>query len=596
MKLPRSDAARRPEGDAASCSLVDAASIEIATQSVLLWAVVLPTGIVVFPAILFPLCIFIVAHLLGTISVNLQWISGWAETKWWTLLVTSGIVSLAVTGARYIAHRISERSPRERRLRPLSGRQGEALDQIVAELWRPLAKGRQGPPLVMWFSNFNVLASASESGRSRVIEVSSALWERAVRRDAVAIGILVHEMAHLVFRDGRRLRPLEAIVPAARLVLKLTMAGIVATAVVAAIVSSMESGGAPMHSLLLREVSVVAFAALVLLIPSLANLIIRRQAALITALIEIRADIVAGIWTNGLSGFAHSLAQDPSVKSSSLAEISHSILSPDLTHISNSERVALLNDTTRLATPKLRYFALSLALPFLLSLNPYTPLLASGAFDHLLVSVVAVVAHVATIAMIVSAAPSLFTPLSWSTTAKLGVFLCLVSVLPQINLFQIGYLLTHLATAIASPGGFGPDLLTPEGVLSDITIAFTGLWESLVVASGGLFFLLAAACSAASLRAQSVLARRKTSELGSRPSRRTWLAPSAVAGVVAFASVRDEWRSPEEWPFILGADWFAITSSVPWVRLCAPELASMVVLGLQTVVLRTFVNRRDLGH
>lgn len=590
MKLPKTDAARHPEVDAASNALVEASSIEIAAQTVLLWLVVLPTGIVLVPATLFALCLYIVANLMGELSTNLQWVGSWAESNWSTLLIASGIVSLSVSGAHSFVRRSSEHFPRERRLHPLSGRQGEALNQIVAELWRLLPKRSQSPPLVMWFSNFNVLASASESGASRAIQVSSALWERAVRRDAVAIGILAHEMAHLVFRDGRRLRPMERIVAAARLVLDITKAGVVTTAVVAGIVFAVESSGAPMNSLPWREVSVVAFAALVLLIPSLANLTIRRQAALITALIEIRADAVAGIWTNGLAGFARSLAQDPSVKSSSLAEIRHSILSPDLTHVSNSERVALLNDPARLATPKLRYLALSLTLPFLLPLNPYTPLLAGGAFDHMLVSAVVVVAHITTVAMTVSAALSLCAPLSWRTTARLGVFLCLASTLPRINLYQIGYLLTHLATAIASPGGFGPDPLTAESIVGDIATTFNGLWETFVDASGGLLFLLAVACSAASLRAQSVLARQQASELRSRLSKWTWVAPSIVAGFVAFASTYDEWRSPEVWPFILGADWFAVTSSVPWVRFCAPELASMVVLALQIVGLRLFVN------
>ncbi|WFU92168.1 hypothetical protein QA644_33785 (plasmid) [Rhizobium sp. CC1099] len=593
MKLPRTDAARCSEVDAASNALVEASSIEIAAQTVLLWLVVLPTGIVLVPATLLALCLYIVANLMGELSANLQWIGSWAESKWSTLLVASGIVSLSVSGAQFFMCRSSEYFSRERRLHPLSGRQGEALNQIVAELWRLLPKKRQNPPLVMWFSNFNVLASASESGASRAIQVSSALWERAVRRDAVAIGILAHEMAHLAFRDGRRLRPMESIVAAARLVLNITKAGVVTTAVVAGIVFAVESSGAQMNSLPWREVSVVAFAALVLLIPSLANLIIRRQAALITALIEIRADAVAGIWTNGLAGFARSLAQDPDVKSSSLAEIRHSILSPDLTHVSNSERVALLNDTARLATPKLRYFALSLALPFLLPLNPYTPLLAGGAFDHMLVSAVVVVAHVTTVGMTVSAALSQCAPLSWRTTTWLAVFLCLASTLPRINLYQIGYLLTHLATAIASPGGFGSDPLTWESIVGDTAIAFCGLWESFVDASGGFLFVLAMACSAASLRAQSALARRQASEPGSRLGKWTWVAPAIASGIVAFVSTYDEWRSPEVWPFVLGADWFAATSSVPWARLCAPELASMVVLVLQVVGVRVFVNRRN---
>jgi hypothetical protein len=371
--------------------------------------VVLPTAVVIFPATMIALSSYLIAHLVGDLSANLQWVGSWAERHWWWVFVASVIGSLAIGGARFISCS-SGYFHIDRRLRPLSGRAGEELTNIVEQLWRALAVGVRCPPKVRWFPNFNVMASANQSGVFQEIQVSSALWERAVRRDPIAVGILAHEMAHLVFRDGYRVRLMEMVVAAARRVMGSVTVGVIVTAAVTGILLVVKSD-ISWTELGWREAAVLAFMARALLIPLIANLTVRREAGLITALVEIRADACAGLWTNGLSGFARSLSQDPSVKVSSLADINHSLFSPDLTHVSNSERIALLSDIFKLATPKVRYFALSLALPFLIPLNPFTPLIEGGALDQMLVAAVVLVAHVTTVAMIVSAAPLLPNPL-----------------------------------------------------------------------------------------------------------------------------------------------------------------------------------------
>jgi hypothetical protein len=217
----------------------------------------------------------------------------------------------------------------------------------------------------------------------------------------------------------------------------------------------------------------------------------------------------AGLWTSGLAGFARALSNDPQVKASSLADLRHSLLSPDVTHVSTAERIALLNDTVRLATPKLRYFALSLALAFILPLNPYTPLIEGGAFDHLFIAAAVVVMHVAAVSMVISSAFALNGPFGWRPVALLAAFLCIATILPKVNLYEFGYLLTNSVVRMVLPGGFGGDAQTWESIASDIATTFRGLHDKFVSASGGVIgTLIAIVCAAISLRVLSVLTRR----------------------------------------------------------------------------------------
>ncbi|MDG4878266.1 hypothetical protein P9273_24635 [Mesorhizobium sp. WSM4935] len=587
---------RKPEAqdcaaeDTAAHALVEACSIEIAAQKVLLWVVVLPTAIVILPATVIALALYLTVHLIGAISTNLHWIGEWAEEHWWSQLVASGIISLAVGWVPSILSRNPSLVRGERRLRALTGQAGGALASIVSDLWQLLPRAAaQPPPTVMWFANFNVMASANDRSNFKEIHVSSALWERAIRRDPIAIGILAHEMAHLVFHDGPRLRSIEGFVATAHRALGAAKISVLLPAAMAGIAAVVNY--TTLFDLVCYEVAVVAFAALVLLVPIFADVIVRRSAALITALIEIRADACAGLWTDGLAGFARSLSADSSVKPSSPADIRHSVLSPDLTHISNSERIALLSDTQRLATPKLRYFALSLALPFLLPLNPLTPLQGGGMLDYILVAAVVVVAHFTAIAMIVSGAPALSASVSWRTTSTLGAFLCVAIILPQVNLYQFGYLLSHLAAGLVSPGGFGTDALTWETMLSDIEISIIGLLDDFLKATGGGLIFVAMICSTVCLRVLSSRTRQIISVLPRKIPKSLWIGPASLASIATLASIYDKWRSPTFFPFNLAAVWFEATISMPWVRLCTPELVGVIIFALEIACLKVSASR-----
>jgi hypothetical protein len=572
-----------------SRALIDACSIEIAAQALLLLAVVVPIAMVIFPAALIAFGLSILANILGELSADFLAAGSWVQQHWLLLGFAAGVAIVAFSAVSVSWSLADARHTRvtERRLRPPSGRAGDKLIGIVADLWRGLPRSAGNPPRIFWFPNFNVMASAAEGGNSREILVSSALWERAVQGNAVAVGILAHEMAHLVFHDARMLRLLEGLAASARRVLSAVVFFVLVVAVLQSgrMLVGGARGEAPIGEVFLQQAAVFVFASLVLIVPILAMLAIRRQAALVTALVEIRADACGGLWTNGLGGFAQALSIDPDLRASPLSDLRHSLLSPGLTHVSPSERIELLRDMGRLATPKMRYFALTLALPFLLPVNPFTPLLEAGAFDFIFIAFVVVAAHVTTVGMVIAGAMALPTPLTWKRAATLAAFLCVATVLPRVNLYEIGYLLTHLAAGVVQPGGFGAEPLTRGSVSNDIAISLGGLWDKLRAASGGSAVLVAVFFSALALRSLSLLARAPQNRLLRGP--RLWGLPTICAGAAAAASAYDEWRF-----FSLPAgitDLITLSNSIPWLRLCASELAAVFGFAVQTG-LRSFRN------
>jgi hypothetical protein len=156
--------------------------------------------------------------------------------------------------------------------------------------------------------------------------------------------------------------------------------------------------------------------------------------------------------------------------------------------------------------------------------------------------------------------------------------------LPKLNLYEIGYLLTNSVVRLVLPGGFGGDPQTWESIASDIATTFNGLLNKLVGASGGASgTLIAIVLSAISLRVLSVLAHNVVSRWPEPSTSQLIALPSLAAGVVAIGSAYDEWRSqffaiP---PLSLAGDWTAFTTSYPWVRLCAPEVAAAFVFAIQ---------------
>ncbi|MDA9420937.1 hypothetical protein [Bradyrhizobium sp. CCBAU 53380] len=564
--------------DRSARSVIKACSIEIVAQATLLFLVVVPTATLVFPSLLIALGAFGAAQLLDRVGL-LHGAQGWTEANFTLLLITAfaSIVLLSAAHVRHLVLAAPEPRSNERRSRPVSGRAGDDLVALVSEMWRSLPHTRGDPPSLVWFPNFNVMASARGTGTAGEIQVSSALWQRATKGDAVAMGILAHEMCHLLFRDDRILRLVGAVGRTSRLVIQSTM--IVILALAAALVGLIAFGRTGANSwtdAALHVLAVLCFSALFLLLPMIGLLLVGRQVSLITALMELRADAVGALWTSGLSGFAQALADDPSVRASSLADLRHSLLSADLTHLSTFERVALLKDESRLGAPKLRYFALSLLLPFLLPINPLTPLWSGGVIDHSLMALTAVTAHATTVAMLLVSSRAFSKPISWEMAASMALFLCLASLLPRVNLYDFGYLFTHLSAGLTQSGGFGSDPLTPVRVVQGIVTTLASVRAKLFTESGGWTLLVALGCAAVSLRALSIVAR--VSRLNWRWH---WLAPSISAGLAALLSTYDEWRSFSFPPFDLAADWINLTKDVIWLRIAAPEVAAIGVAVLQ---------------
>ncbi|MDA9545314.1 hypothetical protein ACM43_12845 [Bradyrhizobium sp. CCBAU 45321] len=568
--------------DHSARSLAEACSIEIVAQATLLFLVVVPTATLLFPSLLIALVAFGSAQLLDRFEL-LHGAQDWTEVNF-KLLLGTAFVSILMFSAAHIRHLIlaaPDSRSNERRLRPVSGRAGDDLVALVSEMWRSLPHTHGAPPSLVWFPNFNVMASARGTGASGEIQVSSALWQRAAKRDPVAMGVLAHEMCHLLFRDDRLLRFLQAVGRTSRIVIRATIVMIMALAAALVILIPLGRTGANSWTDAgLHVLAVLCFSTLFLLLPSIGLLLIKRQVSLITTLMEIRADAVGGLWTSGLSGFAQALADDPSVRASSLADLRHSLLSPDLTHLSTFERIALLKDESRLGTPKLRYFALSLALPFLLPINPLTPLWGGGVLDHSWMALTASTAHVRTVAMLIMSSRAFSKPISWKTAVSMAVFLCLASFLPRVNLYDFGYLFTHLSACLTQSGGFGSEPLTPDRIVEDILTTFASVCEKLIAASGGWMLLLALGCATVSLRALSIVARV------SQPNWRwQWVAPSIAAGLAALLSTYDEWRSFSFPPFDLAADWIKLTKEMIWLRIAAPELAAIGIAALQVVAI-----------
>lgn len=561
--------------------LLKACNLEIGVQLLLFWGVIVPIGVVIFPAAVIVACFSVAANLATEISASVDWMGKWVEEQFWVMFAVAAIACASAAVVQIVKdNRQSAKPALHRRLRSPIGPAGLILTNIVDALWRslPATRGRS-PPTILWFPNFNVLARTEEQGLSQSLQISSTLWDRTVRGDVVAHGILAHELAHLVYRDGRRLRPLETVITAARRILNVASGCVLATAIASAVTYLIWSYVA-FNELLWRAASVMGLSVLVLLIPVLSLLTIRRQSAFITALIEVRADVSAGVWTGGISKFGDTLANDQTLKGSSISDLRHSLISPSLTHLSNFERVKLLKEEERIGTPKLRYFALSIVLAFVLPINPYTPLFAGGSLDYLIMAAVIVAVHFAAFGMIIIAANARSDPLSWQAAGKLAVFLCTALCLPHVNMYEIGYLLTHFTAALVMPGGFGTDPTTVATLWNDIATSFYGLWTKLLDASGGFAFIVAVACSAISLRALSLLARQSYRHKAISLNTWFWFVPACAGGLVALVSTYDPWRVPESSLFDLGKQWFSVTESIPWVRLCAPGIAATILVAV----------------
>jgi len=90
--------------------------------------------------------------------------------------------------------------------------------------------------------------------------------------------------------------------------------------------------------------------------------------SLIVMLLELQADLIAADLDGSIESFVFVVGKEPAIRDSGWRGRWKSVIGMNVTHLSPRERVDLLQCPDRLLTPKLRYFAFSLALPVILLL------------------------------------------------------------------------------------------------------------------------------------------------------------------------------------------------------------------------------------
>ena len=279
-----------------SLLIAKACSTEVRAHLIVFGGLVLPVLLCVFPTLIFFLA---TTAFLQSVPFSGSEVQQWVDRN---LILLWVVVSFAIgLAAFWIARRhirdAIEDALASRSLHAPKGRKGDMLRERVAVLWTRFGGAKQAVPRVVWFANFNVLAHASDQDGDRQIEVSSGLWERVLREDPVAEAILAHEIAHLVHRDPRVFRTLEASVTAARVILwRVSLIGVALYLyyLVANLVMAADNGS---NALLLKALSDIAAVVSVLVVLPLCVIAARRYAGFIAALIEIRADVSAALWT-----------------------------------------------------------------------------------------------------------------------------------------------------------------------------------------------------------------------------------------------------------------------------------------------------------
>lgn len=465
-----------------------------------------------------------------------------------------------------------------RPLREPKGIKGGVLINTVDSLWKDLGVSERPSPNVVWFVNFNLLAHAVEKNKRQEIQVSSGLWEKIAQEDSIANVILTHEIAHLVHRDPLVFRFLNACINGAQKNIKHILNVCIFSAILVLIQQLSEdiAKSISMLNIVRHSIAIIATASLVLAILPLGEIIVRRYIGFMSSLMEVRADVSAGLWTEGLDQFVSSLKNEP-LRRLTLKDLIHSLFSLDMTHISDIERLTILKSSDRLITPKIRYFVLSLSLAFFFPLNSVTPWLASGAIDHLIMLTTVVAFHAAGISMIILSAEAVL--ISWSRSFILAMALCASEALPNINFGEVGYMLTNLAISLGNSLGFGSEPVSYDRITQDFSVTMNGFISDIKESLHFGWFIISVAVATFALHHLSLVSKKLYAKNTSLKYQKLFIAVG-IACFMAIISGYDPWRNYffEIWPLCLAENWFLWTEAFPWVRLCSPSLSSFLML------------------
>ena len=452
-----------------------------------------------------------------------------AGDRWVTITgVLAFVLPLAplAAGARRERRRMALEDRRASAGMPLPpGPQGVLLTDTVATVWKTLsASAGRNLPCVVCQPNFRVLAHAYDDGREQTIEVSAGLASRVVRDDALALSILRHEMAHLVYVDLPAIRRQSLAAAAAVFSIDISTAACLAAALTIVVLTDV--GTFPVAPTILNILAVhaaIAFATLNVIMPLLlGRYAIRRYAGFCVALAEMRADVSAGVWGDGLAAFSHRLAADPTVAAPSFDDVGLAYLAPALSHFPARERAALLGDPERLATPKLRYFAIAIIVIWLLAFHQ-----GQQVWDAALLALGVAFLQALTVTMVVDAGGHTRATAWLAATLAFGVLLA--QALPLISIEGVVYLTQHLTAALVVPGGFGD--AADADYWRDTVETFQEFGRFVSQATGGFAFPLALAITFGAFWLEPRLAAR----LQPRRSRRAGFAAAVLTATASFA-------------------------------------------------------------
>lgn len=535
--------------------------------------VLTPILMFIFPSFM----LLVSATMMNSMATQYSFLTGWIGPvqRMPQVVALVAAVMTAVLALVWEAH-VSRRAP-SLVLRQPSGRDGDTLLTIVEGQWRRLGKSTPAP-VVRWFASMNIAAYAVETAAGAELQISAGLWRAVVSGSSAAEAILAHELAHVVYRDARLLRLIKHINTATRAVILII--AVVSTSTVALILFErcatalrIDQGAWAVGRIMLQTMGI---AGIVLILFPLCWLALKRQTALIISLIEIRADIAAAMWTGGLERFTQRFAEQENVVRSTDRDLLSALLSPDLTHIPERERLHILNTPALLITPKLRFYSFSILLVFALPINFATPLLFGGKANYLAMLSLGVSLNVAIVTMLLlgrGTAPHQV-PVPIGRSFVLATASCVVGALPRINLEPVSYLVMSWLA------GFGGTAMDWGNLINDTAITAHDLATRLTSNLLNPFFMVAVIAAFCAL----YVIARPPHNWAARPG--AWsvalvAAAATIATVVAGADAR--------LPIPLGADnslesTIAVIGLHQTLYLCLPTVCAAVVLLLgQTI-------------
>lgn len=169
--------------------------------------------------------------------------------------------------------------------------------------------------------------------------------------------------------------------------------------------------------------------------------------------------------------------------------------------------------------------------------------------------------------------------ISWSRSLILATALCASEALPNINFYQFGYMLTNLAISIGDSLGFGLESLSYDHMAQDFYIAMNGFISDVIKSLNFGWFILSVTIATFALRHLSLVSKKLYSKKNPLKYQKLFAAVG-VACFMAIISGYDSWRNDffNFWPLSLAENWFIWTEPFPWLRLCSPDLSSLLIL------------------